>query len=113
MQNIWRAGEPRAQRGTAVLLQQCLLSLSGVKLAKKMQNLPLVPGLGKTCKRIRWKEWKARQDQLHFYLCFKDKRGSDKDNMGRRNMELNKPVSLMMFTADKKQSSKLPPHCSL
>lgn len=38
----------------------------------------------------------------------KDKRGSDKDNMGRENMELNKKVSLLMFTADEKQRLKLP-----
>ena len=87
-----------------MLLQQCLLPASGVKLAKKMQNLLLVPRLGKACERIGWKGWKARQDQLHFYLCFKDKRGSDKDNMGRGNMELNKSMSLMTFTTDKKQS---------
>lgn len=92
-----------------MLLRQCPLPASGVKLAKKMQTLLLVPRLGKTCEKIRWKGWKARQDQLHFYLCFMDKLGSDKDNMGRGNMELNKPVSLLVFTADKKQSLKLPP----
>lgn len=49
-----------------------------------------------------------RQDQVHFYLCFKDRRGSDKDSMGRGNMDLNKSALLMMFIADKKQSLKLP-----
>lgn len=52
---------------------------------------------------------KARQDQLHFNLFSKDKRRSDKDRAGREKMELNKPVPLMMFTADKNQSLKLPP----
>lgn len=108
-QNLWRAGEPRGQRGFAVLLQQCLLPASGVQLTRKMENLLLVPRLGKAWERIGWKGWKARQDQLHFYLCFKNKRGSDKDSTERGNIELNKPVSLMMFTADKKQSLKLSP----
>lgn len=52
---------------------------------------------------------KTRQDQLHFNLFSKDKRRSDKDSTGREKMELNKPVSLVMFTADKNQSLKLPP----
>lgn len=52
---------------------------------------------------------KARQDQLHFNLFSKDKRRSDKDRAGKEKMELNKPVPLMMFTADKNQSLKLPP----
>lgn len=102
VQNLWRAGDPQAPQGIAVL------PTAGVKMAKKMQNLLLVPRLGKLCERIGWKGWKARQDHLHFYLCVKDKRGSDKDNMGRENMELNKKVSLLMFTADEKQRLKLP-----
>lgn len=92
-----------------MLLQQCLLPESGVKLAKKMQNLLLVCRLGKAYERIGWEGWKARQDQLRFYLCFTDKRGSDKDSVGRGNMKLNKPASLMMVAADKKQSLTLPP----
>lgn len=48
----------------------------------------------------------ARQDQLHFNLFSKDKGRSDKDSTERGEMELNKPVSLVMFTADKNQSLK-------
>lgn len=107
VQNLWGAGEPQAHQGLSVLLQQCLLPVAGVKLAKEMPDLLWVSRLGKTWEN--WVEKVKRQNQVHFYLCFEDKRGSDKDSMGRGNMDLSKPSLLMMFTADKKQSLKLPP----
>lgn len=51
----------------------------------------------------------SRARSAPFLPLLDDKGGSDKDSVGRGSTELNKPVSLMMFTADKKQSLNLPP----
>lgn len=101
-----RAGEPRAQCGTQCCSSNAC-SASGVKPAKKRQNLLLVPRLGKMCE-----DWMERVESgarsAPLLPLLEDKRGSDKDGVGRGSTELNQPVSLVMFTADKKQSLKLP-----